>query len=168
VFSIAADPVQLGLVASLNRPGGNLTGFNGFAGELGAKGLALLHELVPSTATIGFLENPDNPISELMTKDMLAAASVLGLKVHILKAGTDHEIDAASVSLVQARTGALLVSNDPFFLNRIGLVVALAARHAIPTMYSFREFVVAGGLNQLRTKPDRAIPTGRTLHRSYP
>jgi len=146
VFSIAADPVQLGLVASLNRPGGNLTGFNGFAGELVAKGLALLHELVPSTATIGFLENPDNPISELMTKDMLAAAPAIGLKVQILKAGTDREIDAAFVSLVQARTGALLVGNDPFFINRIELVAALAARHAIPTMYSFREFVVTGGL----------------------
>src|SRR2546429_1369023 len=81
VFGVGNDPVQLGLVASLNRPGGNLTGFNGFAGELVAKGLVLLHELVPSTATIGFLENPDNPISELMTKDMLAAAPVLGLKV---------------------------------------------------------------------------------------
>ena len=146
MFSVAADPVQLGLVASLNRPGGNLTGFNGFAGELGAKGLALLHELVPSIATIGFLENPNNPIFELTTRDVLAAASVIGLKVQILKAGTDREIDAAFVSLVQARTGALLVGGDPFFNSRIEQLVALAARHAIPTMYTYREFVVAGGL----------------------
>src|SRR5262249_8004721 len=146
VFGFGGDPVQLGLVASLNRPGGNLTGFNGFSAELGAKGLALLHELVPSTATIGFLENPNNPLSELLTRDVLTAAPVIGLKVQILKASTDREIDAAFASLVQARTGALLVSGDALFNNRIEQIVALAARHAIPTMYKSREFVVAGGL----------------------
>jgi putative tryptophan/tyrosine transport system substrate-binding protein len=146
VFSVAADPVQLGLVASLNRPGGNLTGVNTFAGETGAKVLALLHELVPSIATIGFLENPNNPIFELTTRDVLTAADVVGLKVQILNAGTDREIDAAFASLVQARTGALLVGSDAFFISRIEQLVALAARHAIPTMYTYREFVVAGGL----------------------
>jgi putative ABC transport system substrate-binding protein len=146
VFGVAADPVQLGLVASLNRPGGNLTGLNAFTGELGAKGLALLHELVPSIATIGFLENPNNPIFELTTRDVLAAAPVIGLKVQILKAATDREIDAAFVSLLQARTGALLVGNDPFFNNRIDQLIALAARHAIPVMYPYRESVIAGGL----------------------
>jgi len=114
VFGVGADPVQLGLVASLNRPGGNLTGFNAFSGELGAKGLALLHELVPGTATIGFLENPNNPTVKLETRDVLAAAAVVGLKVQVLKAGTDREIDSAFVSLVQARTGALLVGADLF------------------------------------------------------
>src|SRR5215471_5937359 len=112
VFGVGADPVQLGLVASLNRPGGNLTGFNSLGGELGAKELALLHELVPSTATIGFLENPNNPSFELQTRDVLAAAPAIGLKVQVLKAGTDREIDAAFVSLVQAQTGALLVGGD--------------------------------------------------------
>jgi putative ABC transport system substrate-binding protein len=146
VFGVGADPVQLGLVASLNRPGGNLTGFNAFAIELGSKGLALLRELVPSTSTIGFLVNPNNPASEVTTRDVLAAAPVIGLKIEILKAGTDREIDAAFVSLVQARTGALLVSSDVFLNNRIEQIVALAARHAIPTMYAFREFAVAGGL----------------------
>jgi putative tryptophan/tyrosine transport system substrate-binding protein len=146
VFGVSADPVQLGLVASLNRPGGNLTGFNAFASELGAKGLALLHELVPSTATIGFLENPNNPIFELTTRDVLAAAPVIGLKIQILKASTDHEIEAAFTNLVQARTEALLVGADLFFNNRIERLIELAARHAIPTMYSYREFVVAGGL----------------------
>jgi len=146
VFLVGADPTQLGLVASLNRPGGNLTGQNVFNAELGAKGLALLHELVPSTATIGFLMNPNNPLFELTTRDVLAAAPVLGLKVQILKASTDREIDAAFVSLVQSRTGALLVGGDPFFNNRIERLIELAARHAIPTMYLFREFVVAGGL----------------------
>jgi putative ABC transport system substrate-binding protein len=146
VFSVAADPVHLGLVVSLNRPGGNLTGYNGLVNEVGAKGLALLHELVPSTATVGFLENPNNPIFELTTRDVLAAAPVVGLKVQILKASTDRDIDTAFVSLVQARTGALLVGGDLFFNNRIERIIALAAHHAIPTMYSYREFVVAGGL----------------------
>ncbi len=146
VFGVGGDPVQLGLVASLNRPGGNLTGFNAFASELGAKALSLLHELVPSAAMIGCLENPNNPITELTARDVRAAAPVIGLKVQILKASTDREIDAAFVSLVQARTGALLVSGDAFFNSRIEHIVGLAARHAIPTMYQVPEFVVAGGL----------------------
>jgi putative ABC transport system substrate-binding protein len=146
VFVVGADPAQLGLVASLNRPGGNLTGVNGFVSELGAKGLALLHELVPSAATIGFLENPNNPIFELTTRDVLAAAPVAGVNVQILKASTDREIDAAFVSLVQARTGALFVGADFLFNSRIEQITALAARYAIPTMYALREFVVAGGL----------------------
>jgi putative tryptophan/tyrosine transport system substrate-binding protein len=147
VFLVGNDPVQLGLVASLNRPGGNLTGFNVLLGELGTKGLALLHELVPGIATIGFLGNPNNPaVFELMTRDVLAAAPVIGVKVRTLKAATDREIDVAFVSVVQERTGALLVGNDLFFNSRIEQLVALAARHAIPTMYPVREFVVAGGL----------------------
>jgi len=147
VFLVGNDPVQLGLVASLNRPGGNLTGFNVLLGELGTKGLALLHELVPGIATIGFLGNPNNPaVFELMTRDVLAAAPVIGVKVRTLKAATDREIDAAFVSVVQERTGALLVGNDLFFNSRIEQLVALAARYAIPTMYPIREFAVAGGL----------------------
>jgi putative tryptophan/tyrosine transport system substrate-binding protein len=148
VFLVGNDPVQLGLVASLSRPGGNLTGFNVLLGELGAKGLALLHELVPGIATIGVLGNPNNPaVFELMTRDVLAAASVTtGLKVQIFNASTDREIDAAFVSVVQERTRALLVGNDLFFNNRIEQIVALAARYGIPTMYPLREFVVAGGL----------------------
>jgi putative ABC transport system substrate-binding protein len=146
VFGVGADPVQLGLVASLNRPGGNLTGFSNVSNELGAKGLALLHELVPGTATIGFLENPNNPTFELTTRDVLAAAPVMGLTVQTLKASTDREIDAAFVSLVQSRIGALLVGTDALFNSRIERLIELAAHHAIPTMYTFREFVVAGGL----------------------
>src|SRR5215469_8859350 len=173
VFSVAADPVQFGLVASLNRPGGNLTGFNGFVGELGAKGLALLHELVPSASTIGFLENPNNPLSELLTRDVLAAASVIGLKVQILKASSDREIDAAFASLVQARTGALLVGSDPFFNNRIERLIELAARHAIPTMYGYREFVVAGGLisygvSLIEAYRQAGLYTGRILKGEKP
>src|SRR6516162_5630323 len=173
VFGVGADPVQLGLVASLNRPGGNLTGFNVLGGELGAKELALLHELVPSTATIGFLENPNNPIFELTTRDVEAAAAAIGLKVQILKAGTDHEIDAAFVSLVQARTRALLVGGDVFFNNRIERLIELAARHAIPTMYWYREFVVAGGLISYGTSlieqyRQAGLYTGRILKGEKP
>jgi ABC-type uncharacterized transport system substrate-binding protein len=173
LFGVGNDPVQLGLVASLNRPGGNLTGFNAFIAELGAKGLALLHELVPGTETIGFLENPNNPTFELTTRDVLAAAPVIGLKVQILKAGTDREIDAAFVSLVQARTGALLVGGDAFFNNRIERLVELATRHAIPTMYTFREFVVAGGLISYGTSlievyRQAGLYTGRILKGEKP
>jgi putative tryptophan/tyrosine transport system substrate-binding protein len=147
VFGVGADPVQHGLVASLNRPGGNLTGFNQFGIELVAKGLALLHELVPSTTTIGLLGNPNNSlIDELVTRDALAAAPAIGIRIQILKATTDREIDAAFESLVQARTGALLVGNDAFFNSRIEQIVALAAHHAIPVMYASPEFIVAGGL----------------------
>ena len=147
VFGVGVDPVQVGLVKSLNRPGGNLTGFNQVNGELGAKALALLHELVPKTPTIGFLENPNNPIiHELTTRDVLVAAAAIGLQIQPLKAGTDREIDAAFENLVQARTGALLVSNDVFFNSRIEQITALAARYAIPVMYSSAEFVGVGGL----------------------
>jgi ABC-type uncharacterized transport system substrate-binding protein len=173
VFSVGADPVQLGLVASLNRPGGNLTGFNNMAGELGAKGLALLHELVPGTTTVGFLVNPNNPVSELTTRDVLAAAPALGVQVQILKASSDREIDAAFVSLVQSRIGALLVRTDAFFNSRIEQLVALAARHAIPTLYTFREFVVAGGLISYGTSVTEAyrqigLYTGRILKGEKP
>src|SRR6266550_3422961 len=174
VFLVGNDPVQLGLVASLNRPGGNLTGYNVLLGELGAKGLALLHELVPGIATIGFLGNPNNrAVFELMTRDVLAAASVMGLKVQIFNAITDREIDAAFVSLAQARSGALLVGNDLFFNSRIEQIVALAARHAIPTMYSIREFVVAGGLisygtSLIETYRQVGLYTGRILKGERP
>ena len=173
VFGVGADPVQLGLVAGLNRPGGNVTGFNAYSGETGGKGLALLHELVPSAATIGFLENPTNTISELTMRDVLAAAPVVGVKVQILKASTDREIDAAFVSLVQARTGALLVGGDVFFNSRIEHIVGLAARHAIPTMCQVPEFVVAGGLISYGTSlieeyREVGLYTGRILKGEKP
>ena len=173
VFGVGADPVQLGLVAGLNRPGGNVTGFNAYSGETGGKGLALLHELVPSAATIGFLENPTNTISELTMRDVLAAAPVVGVKVQILKASTDREIDAAFVSLVQARTGALLVGGDVFFHSRLEHIVGLAARHAIPTMCQVPEFVVAGGLISYGTSlieeyREVGLYTGRILKGEKP
>jgi putative ABC transport system substrate-binding protein len=128
-FGVGADAVQLGLVASLNRPGGNLTGFNAFATELGAKGLALLHELVPSTAAIGFLVNPNNPASEVTTRDVLAAAPVMGLKIEILKAGTDREIDAAFVSLAKREPGRC--SSVLNFSLTVGSSRSLHLRHVM-------------------------------------
>ena len=146
LFAVAADPVRVGLVASLNRPGGNLTGFNALTSELGAKQIALFQELLPNVPTIGFLENPSNQIDELMTTDVRAAAASIGLRVQALKAATAREIDAAFESLVQARTKALLVSNDVFLNSENKQIIALAARLAIPVMYGSSEFVVAGGL----------------------
>jgi putative ABC transport system substrate-binding protein len=147
LFNVGVDPVQLGLVASFNRPEGNVTGFNGFNSELGGKGFALLHELVPKAPVIGLLENPANPIiHEVTTRDVLAAAGAIGIKVQVLKASTAREIDAAFESLIQAKTGALFVPNDILFNSSIEQIVALAARHAIPAMYPSREFVMAGGL----------------------
>jgi putative ABC transport system substrate-binding protein len=147
LFGVGADPVQIGLVESLSRPGGNLTGFNQLNGELGAKALALLHELVPSARAVGLLENPRNPqIEEVVTRDVLAAAPTIGVQIQALKAGTEREIDAAFESLAQTRTGALLIPNDFFFNSRVEQISVLAARYAIPVMHSSPEFVAAGGL----------------------
>ena len=146
VFVTGIDPVQLGLVASLNRPGGNVTGYNVFRHELGAKRLETLHELLPGTASVGFLEDPRNPTAELETKEVLAASRALGVEVQMLHAATEGEIDSAFASLVQARAGALLVPDEIFFNDRITQLVALAARYAVPTLYSVRECPLAGGL----------------------
>jgi putative ABC transport system substrate-binding protein len=117
-----------------------------YSGELGAKGLALLRELTPSAATMGFLANPINQVTELTTKDVIAASRTIGVEIQLLKASNDGEIDAAFTTLAQAGTGALLVANDLFLNSRYDQLITLAAHHAIPTMYPFREFTVAGGL----------------------
>jgi putative ABC transport system substrate-binding protein len=147
LFGVGADPVQLGLVASLNRPGGNLTGFNQLSAELGPKALGLFSELMPKVHAIWLLVNPNNPtFSNLAIRDVSAAAAATGKEVQVIKATTDREIDAAFESLGQARVGALLVANDVFFNSQIERIVALATLHAVPVMYSSREFVAAGGL----------------------
>jgi putative ABC transport system substrate-binding protein len=119
VFGSGADPVQGGLVASLNRPGGNLTGVNVFGGEIASKGLELLHELLPAAASIGFLEDRSNPIAELRTRDILAAARAIGVELKRVHAGTESEIDAAFASLVQAHAGALLVPAAPLIWGQM-------------------------------------------------
>jgi ABC-type uncharacterized transport system substrate-binding protein len=142
----AADPVAFGLVASLNRPGGNLTGISSLVDELGPKRLELVHELLPTTSVLAVLINPTNPAADTISRDMQSAARALGRTVHILNASTEGEIDIAFARLAQLQAGGLLVTNDVFFNNHPDQLVALAARHAIPVIYSWSEFVVAGGL----------------------
>jgi ABC-type uncharacterized transport system substrate-binding protein len=146
VFTIGGDPVQVGLVASLNRPGGNATGASLFFGELGAKRLELLHELVPSATSIAVLVNPNNPNAETRWSDVQGAARAIKQQVHILNAGGERDIDAAFATVLQQHAGALLIADDPFFQIRRDQLVALAARHAVPAIYGSRDFVVAGGL----------------------
>ena len=146
VFAHGADPVKLGLVASLNRPGGNITGISYLTADLGAKRLGLIHELVPNVSVGAVLINPNNPNAESVARDARESARSLGLQFHVLNAGTDHDIDTVFAGLIQQQIGMLLISADPFFLGRRVQFVALAARHAVPTIYFAREFVAAGGL----------------------
>jgi putative tryptophan/tyrosine transport system substrate-binding protein len=146
VFAHGADPVKLGLVASLNRPGGNITGISFLAADLGSKRLGLIHELAPNVAVGAVLINPHNPNAESVARDARESARSLGLQFHVLNASTDQDIDTAFASLIQQQIGMLLVSADPFFLSRRVQLVALAARHAVPSIYFAREFVAAGGL----------------------
>jgi putative ABC transport system substrate-binding protein len=147
VFDVGVDPVEIGLVASLNHPGGNLTGVARLTVEVAAKRLELLHELVPAATSIGFLVNPTNPASaDAQTRELQVAARVLGVRLLILDATGPNDIDAAFAALVQQGAGALLVSGNPLFTRRDQQLVGLAVQHAIPTMYIYRESAVAGGL----------------------
>jgi putative ABC transport system substrate-binding protein len=147
VFNQGIDPVQSGLVASLNRPGGNITGVATLTAELAGKRLYLLHELLPSARVIAVLVNPANTAATgTETQNLDAAARSLGLQLHFVRASTEAEIDAAFEGLVNLRADGLVVSADPFFTGRKDQIVALAARHAMPATYVWREFAVAGGL----------------------
>jgi putative ABC transport system substrate-binding protein len=145
VFGVGSDPVALGLVASLNRPGGNLTGQTNLNAELGPKRLELLHLLVPA-ATIAVLVNPTNPLTEPLLRDLQEAARTLGLQLHVLPVRTEGNIFSAFTTLVQLRAGALLIGPDPLFLGRSDQLAALALRHAVPAISQWREFAAAGGL----------------------
>jgi putative ABC transport system substrate-binding protein len=146
VFFSGDDPVAAGLVASLARPCGNLTGFSIITVELMPKRLELISELVPRAGLIALLVNPNSLGAERMTQDMQNASHAKGVQLHILKAGAEEEIDAAFATLAQARAGALIVSADAFFNSRREQLVTLAARSAVPAIYEWREFAVAGGL----------------------
>jgi putative ABC transport system substrate-binding protein len=147
VFTSGGDPVQLGLVKSVNRPGGNITGVSLFTSTLAAKRLELLHEIIPAVKVIALLVNPTNPNSESDTKAVQAAAPAMGLQIIVLKASNGAEIEAAFAAMKQRNIGALVVGADPLFSNtgRDQLIV-LAARHAIPAIYDWRDVAVAGGL----------------------
>ena len=145
VFSAVSAPVQLGLVASLNRPGGNLTGMGMFGSELWAKSVELLKELVPSVAVTAYLMNPSSPSAEIYT-EAAAAVSAQGLDVHVLNASTEQELHEAFAALKRLNAGGLIVPNEPFFDSQRHRIVELAARYAIPAIYGVREYVVDGGL----------------------
>ena len=147
VFEVATDPVALGLVASLNRPGGNVTGVTNLGAEVTPKRLQLLHELLPTVTSIALLINPSSPrVAEALLRDSQATANALGLTLHVLEASTEPELDTAFATLVRLRVGALAIGADPFFTSRSERLAALTVRHAVPAVYEFRDFVAAGGL----------------------
>src|SRR5215216_2288437 len=146
VFSAAADPVELGLVASLNRPGGNATGVFILANSLEAKRLGLLHEMVPNAATIAVMVNPQAPGAESQLLEAQAAARTVARQIVVVRASSEHDLDTIFPTLTTLGADALLVAADPFFNTRRDKIVDLAARHAVPAIYEFREFAAAGGL----------------------
>jgi putative ABC transport system substrate-binding protein len=173
-FLAGVDPVEFDLVASLNRPGGNITGVAILTAELAAKRLDLLHELVPRATVIAVLVNPTDPAAtESETRHLQDAVRSLGLQLHILPASTPSEIDSAFETLIELHAGALIVSTDPLFTNQRAQIVALAARHAMPAIYVWREFVAAGGLMSYGTDltdsyRQAGIYTGKILKGAKP
>jgi putative ABC transport system substrate-binding protein len=173
VFQVASDPVQLGLVASLNRPGGNATGTTSLNLEVGPKKLELLHELVPNVAVIGMLVNPDNGNAEIQSREAQAAAQKLGLDLHIVYARTERDFDAAFATLVKLRVGALVIGADAIFLNRSLQLSALTLRYAVPAISPYRDFAAGGGLMSYGTNiadlfRQVGIYTGRILKGEKP
>ena len=173
VFSVGADPLNVGLVASINRPGGNVTGVTFFSGPLAAKRLGLLRELLPKIELLAFLVNPEYPDIESQVKDVETAAAALGQRILILKATTLAEIDAAFAFASQQRANALMMGSDPFFDANRGHIVALAARQAVPAIYHWREYVAVGGLMSYGASIEDAyrqvgVYTGRILNGEKP
>ena len=172
-FIIGSDPVVLRLAASYNQPGGNATGINILTAALEPKRLGILHQLVPQAETIAVLLNPNFPSYERQLLDVQEAARAIGLKIHVLRAATDREIDTAFETVAQEHIAAITVAADPFFDTRRNKLVALAARHAVPTMYHFREFAAAGGLmsygiDNLDTYRQIGVYAGRILRGAKP
>ena len=173
VFLVGSDPVRSGLVPSLNRPGGNITGVSSSIFDLEPKRLGLMRELRPNAATIAVLVNPNSPNAEMQVNDIQIAARSVGQQVDILNASTIREIDAVFAKLTQMRVDALLIAADPIFFNRASQLVVLASRHAIPTLYSRREFVALGGLMSYGSNADETyriagVYAGRILKGEKP
>jgi ABC-type uncharacterized transport system substrate-binding protein len=173
VFTSGADAVEIGLVASLNRPGGNATGVNIFTTELGPKRLELLRQLLPNAGTIAFIVNPNSATTGRQVSELQTAAAALGQQILVLNAGSEKEIDEAFATIVERRVAAVLYPASLFFQVRQEQLVALAARHSIPAMYEWREFVTAGGLMSYSTNRAEAfrqigIYTGRVLKGANP
>jgi putative ABC transport system substrate-binding protein len=146
VFETAGDPVELGLVGSLNRPGGNLTGVTTLAAELGSKRLELLHEMVPAATVIALLMNPTFPNADILSRDLQAAARTLGVQLNVLYATTERDFDTVFTTLVQLRAGALVIAPATLFTSRSDQLASLTLHHAVPTIFQYREFAAAGGL----------------------
>ena len=146
VFQVGVDPVRDGLVSSMNRPGGNMTGVSNLAVQIGPKRLQLLHELLPATTVVAVLINPARSGGEAESSELQAVARTLGIQLHIQHASTDHDLDTVFASLAERRVGGILISGDPFFNSRNQKIAALALRHSVPAVYQFREFATAGGL----------------------
>jgi putative tryptophan/tyrosine transport system substrate-binding protein len=173
VFTIAADPVEMGLVASLSRPGGNLTGVTSSSVEVMPKRLELAHELLPSATIIAVLVNPTNAAVETQLRDLQAAARTLGLQLHVLHASNERDFDAVFATLAQLRAGGLMIGSDAFFNSRSEHLAALALRHAVPTIYQYRSFAAAGGLmsygsSLTESYHQAGIYTGRILKGEKP
>jgi len=173
VFVSGPDPVRLGLVSSLNRPSGNITGVTLFTTILVTKRLELLRELVPAATVIAFIVNPNNPRTEFDVQDMEAGARALGQQIIVLKAGSDRDLEALFAILSERKVGALLVGNDPFFNSRPQPFALMAARHAVPAIYGLREYAVAGGLvsygtNLSESYRQAGIYAGRILNGETP
>jgi putative ABC transport system substrate-binding protein len=147
IFTTSGNPVQLGLVANLGRPGGNVTGATQLNVEVGPKRLELLHQLMPSATVMGLLINPAAPTAQAQSRDLRAAARALGLQLHVLSAGADSDLETVFTTLRQQRASGLVIgSADPFFTSRMKELAVLALRHAVPTIYQYPEFTAAGGL----------------------
>jgi putative ABC transport system substrate-binding protein len=173
VFLVGGDPVRHGLVTSLARPGGTLTGINFFVAELAAKRLELLREMVPTATHVAALINPTGPDAEITSKDLELAAGAMGLQIRILNASTSGEINEAFANLVRSRPNALFVGSDPFFSSRRVQIAHLASHNTIPTTYAGREYVEAGGLMSYGTSVTGAwrqvgVYTGRILKGQKP
>src|SRR5262245_5735353 len=173
VFTTSFDPVQVGLVASLSRPGGNVTGVTALSVEVGPKQLELLHELIPTQTVMAALVNPTNPGAEAELKLFLAASRTLGVHLQVLNASTDRDIEMAFTTLLRLRAGGLVIVPDSFFISRIKQVAALTVRHSVPAIYGYREFAVAGGLmsyggSLTDTYRTAGIYTGRILKGEMP
>ena len=173
VFFVAGDPVKLGLVTGLARPGGNATGFNNFNAELGTKHLGLLRELLPTATRIGLMVNPTNPTVEGLTKDVTAAALTIGMQIEVVRASSSNEIEASFATLVRNRVDALVVGADSFLFSRRLQLATWATRHAIPTVMTGREFAEAGGLISYGTSLTEAylqlaVYAGRILKGAKP
>jgi putative ABC transport system substrate-binding protein len=173
VFTTGSDPVQIGLVASLSRPGGNVTGVTQLSVEVGPKRLELAHELVPTATLIALLVNPTNPNAETQFRDMQAAARILGVQLHVLHASTERDFDTVFATLAQLRAGTLVIGTDGFFNGWLERLAALALRQAVPTIYQERAFAAAGGLMSYGgSAPDiyrlAGVYTGRILKGDKP